>query len=82
MNLINLYSNYYIDSDLVYCVLQHPTRQTKKLLSEAKENNNYLDFCGGKATKSIILMNNDKVISCCYNAQTVAGYIQKKNSVS
>lgn len=78
MNLINLYSDYYIDSELVYCVLQHPTRQTRKLISDAKENDNHLDFSGGKATKSIILMNNGKVISCCLNAKTIAGYIQKK----
>lgn len=78
MNLINLYSDYYIDSELVYCVLQHPTRQTRKLISDAKENDNHLDFSGVKATKSIILMNNGKVISCSYNAKTIAGYIQKK----
>lgn len=55
----------------VYMVMVTDTAQSRRILKEAKEEGRYIETTKRRGVKSLILMDDNRVIGCAFHPETV-----------
>lgn len=64
-------NDFIINTDEICFILSCKSNSAKEIASNAKKNNTLINATKGKATKSIIVLKNNEVISSDYNPDTL-----------
>lgn len=65
----------------ILCVLKLKGLVTKRRFAEAKQKNMVIDLTQGRATRSLLLMDNGKLIEVALTAQTVLARLNAKEEL-
>ena len=62
MKPLSIGNDVYIDSNTIFCIMSTWHPKAKKLITQAKKENKFLDFTAGKGRISIIILNTGSII--------------------
>lgn len=77
--IIKLSTDIAINTDDINYILAYSSKTSKDILKTASENNMHLNLTKNKATKSLVCMNNGKVISLNSRIDTLIKKINAKD---
>lgn len=80
LRFVSLGFGYSVCANKIFCVMPPNSVAAKRRIRAAKEAGNYIDFTFSRATKSIILMDDNTVIGCAFSTNAVLGRLARATS--
>lgn len=75
MNLVKISKSVYIPEEKILSICEYHSRNSTNILKRAKENNKWIDATNAKATKCLIILTNEYVITSAFSVDTIADRI-------
>ena len=66
-----------ICANKVYMLLSPTTEQAKRMIKAAKEENRFLDACHRRPIKTLIMMDDGKIVACPFSPKTTLARLMR-----
>ncbi len=79
MEMLKIGKSVYVPCDKVLACIEKKSRNSNDMLTIAKENHKYIDATNGKATKTLILLDDGTVVTASVTVETIINRCENKN---
>lgn len=81
MQLINIGFGNIVSANRIIAIVSPESAPIKRIVQDAKENGNAVDATYGRRTRAVIIMDSGHVILSAVQPETVAGRLDKEESI-